>query len=448
MGIALIYVLESRVFLSTLSSELLGEAVLVQQMIEDRDKIWQDTTQAQAFVAGLDPRLEPRVMLLDAQGHLLASSKPVDASLLGQLLDHLDLDRILAGQVLEQRSFSRQLQQEIVEVVVPVEGPDGQVAGIIHLSHPFSNIYDDFLRLRYVIGGVLLAGGLLGAVVGLSLALNMERPLRQLTQAVSHLARGEQLTPLPERGPQELRSLLAAVNVLVERLRSLEQARRQLLANLVHELGRPLGAVRSAIDALEEGADQDATLRQELLEGMGKEIDRLGRLVDDLAGLHDQVLGTMELQLRPTGLTEWLNQSLGPWREAAQARGIHWQAIVPADLPDVQIDVDRLGQALGNLLSNAIKYTPAGGAISVSAGVLDQEVWITVSDSGPGIAPEERERIFTPFYRSQSGRRFPQGLGLGLSIARDIAAAHGGRLELESTLKKGSHFTLRLPLGA
>jgi two-component system sensor histidine kinase BaeS len=182
------------------------------------------------------------------------------------------------------------------------------------------------------------------------------------------------------------------------------------------------------------------------VEGMGREVDRLGNLVDDLAGMHDQVIGTLELHLQPVELTDWLHQSLAPWRADAEARGLHWQATLPPDLPRLVVDADRLGQALGNLLSNAIKYTPAGGTVSVSAGATAAEAWIAVSDTGPGIPPEERERVFEPFYRSQPDRRFPQGMGLGLSIALSLVTAHGGRLVVDSPGGTGSRFTIWLPL--
>jgi signal transduction histidine kinase len=239
--------------------------------------------------------------------------------------------------------------------------------------------------------------------------------------------------------------LARSVNSLVARLRSLEQARRHLLANLVHELGRPLGALHSAIEALLGGADKDPGLRQELLIGMEDETDRLRRLLDDLSGLNDQVLGALELDRRAIALGEWLTHSLGPWREAAQDKGLLWKVTVSPDLPVLNADPDRLGQVLGNLLSNAIKYTPADGAVSVDAGVEGEMAWIRVSDTGPGISPEEQRRIFDPFYRSQPGRRFPQGMGLGLSIARDVVIAHGGRLEVDSAPGLGSRFTVFLP---
>jgi signal transduction histidine kinase len=225
----------------------------------------------------------------------------------------------------------------------------------------------------------------------------------------------------------------------------LEEARRRLLANLVHEVGRPIGALQSAIQALLNGADQEAELRQELLEGMEAEVQRMHPLLDNLAKLHDQVLGTLELNHRPVALGEWLMRTVAPWREAAQAKGLHWQIDIPKSLPTVDIDPDRLAQAVGNLLSNAVKYTPANGTVSLDAGVEAGQVWLRVSDTGPGISPAEQAHIFEPFYRSQSGHRFPQGMGLGLTIARELVIAHNGRLEVESEPGQGSRFTIRLP---
>ncbi|HZE21433.1 MAG TPA: HAMP domain-containing sensor histidine kinase, partial [Desulfobaccales bacterium] len=323
-----------------------------------------------------------------------------------------------------------------------------KVLGVVRLSHELITVFQRFLRLRYLIAGVLLGGLLLGAVTGWVLALNLERPLSEATEAVSRLATGQVLAPVPERGPEEIHQLMHTVNTLVERLQSAEEARRQLLANLVHEIGRPLGALRSAIYALLSGAEGDEALRQELLVGMNQEIGHLRRLLDDLAGLHEQAFGALELHVEPTAISQWLSRMLPPWREAALARGIQWKADIEPDLPSLAVDSDRLAQALGNLLSNAIKYTPRRGLVSVSAGADEEKLWIAVKDTGPGIAQDDQERIFTPFFRSQPGRRFQQGMGLGLGIARDLVAAHGGWLELESTTGLGSTFIINLPLSS
>jgi HAMP domain-containing protein len=310
MGIALVYVLETQVLLDVLSKELEGEALLAAKIAADRPQIWNDLEQAQAFVAEVGLDLDTRVMLLDAEGKLLASSEPSDAQRLGQSIQPEGWSTALAGQVSVRTGYSRQMQQEIVDVLVPVMGQGMQIAGAVRLSHQLTNVYEQFVRQRYLIGGILLVGLLLGSIVGWVLALNLERPLRHVAGAARQLASGEQLAPLPERGPKEIQNLLHSMNVLVQRLLSLEQARRQLLSNLVHELGRPLGAFRSATQALLGRSGEDPVLRRELLEGMDAEVEHLGRLLDDLAGLHEQVLGTLELNRQPTPLGEWLARTL------------------------------------------------------------------------------------------------------------------------------------------
>jgi len=227
---------------------------------------------------------------------------------------------------------------------------------------------------------------------------------------------------------------------------TLEQARRQLLANLVHELGRPLGALRSGIQAFSQGALKNPALMKDLAMGMDEETARLQKVLDELAHLHDQVLGPLELNLEDTELAEWLPRILVPWQEVAIQKRINWKTEIPNNLPPLHIDQMRLAQVIGNLASNAVKYTPTGRSIQILAGQEGREIWIKVSDTGTGIPPKEQEKIFAPFYRGDQSRRIKQGMGLGLSIAHDLTIAHGGRLELDSTPGAGSTFTIWLPL--
>ncbi|HBY93724.1 MAG TPA: hypothetical protein DEP84_07100 [Chloroflexi bacterium] len=446
-GIALVYVLETQVLLVNLAKQLAGQAVLVAEIAREEPAVWSDSAQAQTFVNRVAPLFPAQLMLLDAAGRVLASSDPADANSVGQRLELLGLNDALRGQNHVRVAYSQNLQAEIADIMVPVRGPAGRIVGVVRLTDQLGTVYERFLRLRTLIVAVLAVGLVLGGVVGWRLAVTLERPIRRVTQAVYQLAGGHQQMPLPEQGPDETRLLARAFNVLVERLRNLESARQQLLANLVHELGRPLGALNSAIQALSAGADADATLRWELLAGMGAEIQRLQRLLDDLAQLHGRVLGPLELARRPTALSEWLPEVLGPWREAAHQKGLEWQVTIPPTLPTVAIDPDRLAQAVGNLLSNAVKYTRPGGTVTVAAGAEAGAIWVRVSDTGPGIPPDEQVRIFDPFYRGPPDRRFPEGMGLGLAIARDLVIAHGGRLEVDSTPGRGSEFALWLPAG-
>ncbi|MGC8780865.1 MAG: ATP-binding protein [Anaerolineae bacterium] len=447
VGIALIYVLQTQVVLPGLANELSGQAGLIAELARDQPGVWSDPGQAQAFVARVRPQLTARLMALDASGRLLASSDPADAPRLGHPLDHPGLSRALSGQPFVRIAASPSLHAEIADVLAPVMGGDQQVIGLVRLSYPLTNVYQRFQLVRYLVAGVLLVGLLLGVLAGTVLALDLQRPLWQMTRAVRQLADGQMLAGLPETGPTEIRTLARAFNVLTERLRLLEEARHRLLANLVHELGRPLGALLSAVQALSAGADREPALRRELHTEMETQIRHLQRLLDDLAQLHDQVPGALELDRHPVALDAWLPTVLGPWRAAAAQKGLAWRIVVPAGLPAISADPDRLAQVVGNLVSNAIKYTPVPGSVTVSAGATADTVWIRVSDTGPGIPSEEQERIFAPFYRGQSSGRFPQGMGLGLSVARDLVTAHGGRLTVESAPGAGSHFTIWLPFG-
>jgi signal transduction histidine kinase len=245
-----------------------------------------------------------------------------------------------------------------------------------------------------------------------------------------------------------MRKLAETVNTLVDRLNSLEKSRRQLLANLVHELGTPLGAIRSAIQALLKGANKDPQLSSDLLTGLDSETARLQRLLDDLAGLHDQVLGRLELNRQAVQLNQWLTVTLSPWETAAREKGLVWETEIPQELPDILLDSDRMAQAVGNLLSNAVKFTPAGGKITTTVKFMGEQLVIQMTDTGTGIPSEEQNKIFQPFYRGSHGRRIVQGMGLGLSIARDIIIAHGGTIDLQSAPGTGSQFTVRMPVDA
>ena len=447
LGILLIYILETQILLTSLSNELTRQANLTAEIARDQLGIWQNSQQARIFVTRFSAHYQSQVTLLDNNGTVLASSAPKESDQVGQSLDLSNLSTALAGENSVQINYNRNLRTEIAEVLVPVVGPNQEVVGIIRLTHRLADVRERFLQMRYLVGGVLALALLCGAGIGLVLALNLERSLRQVTAAIANIAGGRQWVTLPEQGPEEVRQLLRAFNSLIERLRMLEEARRRLLANLVHEVGRPVGALQSAIQALLNGADQDVGFRRELLEGMAAETGRLQPLLDNLSELHGRILGTLELNRRPTALGEWLPRTLAPWREAARAKGLQWEAPLPPNLPIVEIDPDRLAQVVGNLVSNAIKYTPTGGNITVTVQADDKAgLSIEVSDTGSGITTEDQIHIFEPFFRSQPGRRFPQGMGLGLTIARDLTLAHGGRLDVDSQPGQGSRFTLRLPL--
>lgn len=444
IGIGLISLLRVQVLLANLSTEMTQQAILVARVAASYTEIWYDPGRAQAFVSDISPSLLAQITLIDSTGHILESNNPADAGKTGQ---PANIPAPTTNQTQPQISviYSPSRPGEITDVYAPVVQPLHGVVGYVRLSNPLATLDTNFQNLSRLILLIVGAGLLAGIIFGLVLAIQLERPLKKTVQAVYGLANGQQSEPLVEQGPEEIRTLARAFNTLADRLQTLESGRRRLLANLVHELGRPLGAMQSAVQALQGGADQDPQLRTELLAGMEDELGRLKSLLNDLAHLHDQVLGSLELSKRSVDLQEWIPRVTAPWREAAQQKQLAWNLSIQPDLPQVEVDPDRLGQAVGNLLSNAINYTPPGGKVDVSVTSQDGSVSFCIQDTGPGILPDERKKLFTPFFRGRAARRFSDGMGLGLSIANDLVAAHDGELLLESLPGKGSQFTIRLP---
>jgi two-component system sensor histidine kinase BaeS len=446
IGVALTNLIETRVLLPSLSRALMTNAVLLANVAGDQVELWSNPAYAEYYLTHLRHDISARVQFLTPGGQLLASSNPSEAQIIGIFLDFAGVAQARAGQVASYTYYNSSSPSEVIDVFVPVLNQNQQLIGILRMSYTYDTLITEFTRSRYVIVAILAGGLLVGIILGWSLALNLSKPIREVTRAINDLAHGNRQVQVAERGPEEIQLLAQSFNFLNERLSSLEKARKQLLANLVHELGRPLGALRSALQALAGGAAQDPKLLADLTTGMDDQAARLQHLLEDLAHLHEQVLGTLELEFQPLELSNWLPKVLRPWQEAAKDKHLTWQTDIPLDLPVISADPNRLASVVENLVSNAIKYTHSGGMVSISAGVEGQEILIRVKDNGFGIAPEEQKKVFEPFYRGNQGRRFKQGMGLGLSIARDLIEAHGGRITLDSSLSQGSQFTIHLPI--
>jgi two-component system sensor histidine kinase BaeS len=437
IGLALNH-LQTQVLLESFTDDLEDQAEMLAVVAADNPAIFENKDKADTFVRRMADPLATRIALFDVAGRVVSTSDPS--------VSQPDLSQIISGEVSIVRQPPLERQDRAASVLVGVKTPGGQVIGVIQLTRPMESNLDQFRQLYLIVAAVLGVGLLFGLVLGWGLALNIQRPIAELSVLIESMAEGDRFRQVPEHGPRELQSLAHAFNSLAENIQSLEEARRRLLANLVHELGRPLGALLAAVEALQGGAAEDTVLRGELLGGIKGEIGRLRHLLADLAQLSDRTLGELELNRRELSLTDWLPGVLATWREVARAKGISWEANLPDHLPTLTADADRLAQALGNLLSNAIKYTPRGKAISVGVRTYEDAIQICVCDTGPGISSEEQERIFEPFHRAQRGRRFPQGMGLGLAIAREIVIAHGGQITLESSSDQGSEFVMLLPL--
>ena len=445
--IALSYVFETRLLLPRLAQDLLSDARILNEVARLDYLTYGDQRSLQLYLLQLQPNPQVRLVYLEPDGTIAYSNDPDFLAQAGKKIDIPGLEQAQSGEdVLLASNSLLPNKPYSISVLSPVSVRGNKPIGILWMTYFETSLTDLFQQMRWI--SILVAvGGLLGGtLLGSLLALSISRPIQKVTGAISSLARGERSEVLTEQGPEEIRGLVREVNVLVTRLHSLEQSRRQLLANLVHELGRPLGALRSAIQALTRGAASDHQLFQELTTGMDEEAARLQGILNDLAHLHDQVLGPLELKYEPVELGDWLERLLVPWQEAALEKHLDWQVKIDPALPVVSIDQVRFAQVIGNLASNAVKYTPVGGSVRVETGEQAGQVWIRFEDSGPGIPPDEQKKIFQPFYQGSHGKRVKQGMGLGLSIAQDMAVAHGGTITVESTPGAGSVFTAWIPI--
>lgn len=446
IGIALIYFLETQLLLPQLSVDLGGDARVIAQMARYQPELFRDPQVAQAMLEDYNQASKARLLIMDAAGYSITDTSSENETSIIELLEPGDRQNIKNGQIVTQIDSTFFPPVSKIAVLAPVINANQQLLGVIRLTYNFETVLERLTLLRSWIISILLLGLVVGVILGSVLAVNISRPIRQATAAVNRVALGHFDERLPVKGSQEIQQLAGAVNYLVSRLQNLEHARQKLIANLVHELGRPLGALRTAIQALDKGAIQDQQLSSDLLAGMYEETTRLHHLLDDLNGLYDQTLGSLELDRQALDLNDWLPKLLSPWQESAQAKGLTWENKIAADLPALLADPLRFGQALGNLADNAIKFTAPGGRILFSAEQNSEEVRLSFLDSGPGVPNEDQEKIFHPFYQGETGRRSKQGMGLGLSIARDLVNAHGGQLDVFSQPGTGSLFTIRLPV--
>jgi two-component system sensor histidine kinase BaeS len=442
-GFLLVNLIETQYLLANISTDITHQAVLAADVASSQPQIWFDSKAAEAFITRIGPRLTARMMLLDPEGRLVVSSDPIDQKAIGKALNLPSVEAAArTGQPIEKYN-----QSEILEVVVPVVALSGDVLGFVRMTNPYAEAYTRSVAFRNSVAWILAGALLIGILIGLFLANDLATRLNVATRSVIRMATSGASGQIKEDGPQEIRQLYRAYNLLASRLQTLEENRKKLLANLIHELGRSLGALQSGVQALIGGAIKEKPLRDELLEGMRDELLRLKRLVDDLSGLRDQITGALEMKFSIIDLNEWLPRVLAAYHSSAVEKGLLWEESIAADLPGIQVDADRIAQALGNLISNAIRYTPKGGCIGIMVDLADDDhIRFIVNDDGPGIPAEEKDLVFQPFYRGKSVKRFSDGMGLGLTIAREILNAHQGTLQITSQPDKGARFELIIPV--
>jgi len=337
----------------------------------------------------------------------------------------------LVAQIVGPRLFHRHVQDALGFVPPAV---------MEHLDTDFN----EALWLSLALG--IAVATVAAAAVSWILYTRVVGPISDLAVVARDISRGDYEARVDVRGSDELTVLGRAFNEMAASLASAERHRRQLLSDVAHELRTPLATIDAYLEGLSDCVVEPSAETWQLLRSESR---RLGRITEDLTKVSQAEERQLELRLEPVDALSLLEAAAGAATPAFAAKGVELQISPGGDGLRVGVDPDRLGEVLANLLANALRHTPAGGTVTLAAERADDDVILTVTNTGDGLVPDDLERVFERFYRADRSRSRDQGgSGIGLAIARALVEAHGGRLSVESPGKgQGARFICSLPAG-
>ena len=313
--------------------------------------------------------------------------------------------------------------------------------GWLIVAKPETELREQWLTLFGRLALALAVGISLGGVLFLWLSRRLTEPVRVLTRATEEVAAGRYDVEIPEaRGGDEIALLSERFRGMVAKLAEAEQLKRSFLMSVSHELRTPLTAIRGHVEALREGIVSEPEQVQVSLDIVAAETDRLERLVGDVLDLAKLQAHRFTVRHEEVDLERVLDQAYGAFSEEARRREIDYRLSGADAAPVIVSDGDRVLQVITNLLSNAFRWTPDGGRIELQLASSNGTVSVDVLDTGPGVPPAQQRRIFEAFVSQDA-----DGTGLGLPIARELAVALGGGIEMQSESGAGSRFRLVLP---
>ena len=289
----------------------------------------------------------------------------------------------------------------------------------------------------------LLGATIVAAIIGFFIARGITKPLETLTQASQRIANRELNTKVPQLSHDEIGTLAETFNHMSERLEESDRLRKQMTADIAHDLRTPLTIIGGYVESMRDG---DLKATPERLEIIADETNRLSNLVNDLRLLSIADAGELSLQLQLTNPNTLLNYSLQLFEVQAARKNISLELSSMPGNAQILVDEDRMIQVFSNLMSNAIEYSPEGSLVMLRASEEKAQILLEVIDSGPGINEEDLPYVFERFHRADRARQHSeQHSGLGLAIAKEIVKAHKGEISLKSVIGKGTTIEIRLP---
>lgn len=334
-----------------------------------------------------------------------------------------------------------------LSVAVPIYSGE-TVAGAVFLSKDMSGT--DRLISGVRTGLIVFSLVIIVLVVLLSLRMShmITSPLNDFINAVQEISKGNFNKKIPVRGNSEMDQLANAINYMSTELELLESKRRKFVSDASHELKTPMATIKLICDSITASENPDMAMVQEFLADLSDEVDRLTRIIEKLLLLTK--LDSKETDLSPElvdvgMMIQRIKSNLTP---IAAGKNITVTADIPADMPPVTLDHDRIWESMYNIVENAIKYSKIGSVVKITAEIKDRTLTVKFLDSGKGIPDEFKERIFERFYRLDDSRtRETGGTGLGLAIAKEAVLLHGGTIYVEDNPEGGSCFVMTLPAG-
>ena len=329
------------------------------------------------------------------------------------------------------------------------------VTGVLALG----NVGFTALLMFFSTHDLAILAGLLTFALGMSIFIAFSfsettaQRMGQVVDAVRRISAGQLDARVPLDTQDEIGELAGALNAMAQRLensftreRELENARRDLVSNVSHDLRTPLASIRAMIESINDGVVTDAPTIKRYLKSTQSEVETLSQLINDLFELSQMDAGILKLHAEAASVQDLVSDTLESMAAQAALQKLSLEGEVERGLGPVVMDSPRVQRVLYNLVQNSLRHTPSDGTISIRARDAGDEVEVQVADTGEGIPTQELERVFDPGYRRDRSRsRGSGGTGLGLSIAKGIVEAHGGRIWVESEPGKGSVFSFTLP---
>lgn len=334
------------------------------------------------------------------------------------------------------------VKQGTLDKGIPIES-GGEVFGTVIstgqplVRNPIDQKYVDQINRGFWLAGIV--GMLVALGFGLILARSLTRPVRDLTTATRSMAQGQLEQQVPVRSGDELGELAGAFNQMSTDLARANRSRKQMTADIAHDLRNPLTVLSGYLESLQDGKLKPTPERFAVMQA---EVTHLQRLVEDLRTLSLADAGELKLHLEPTSIPELLERVAQAYRHQAEQQQIDLRVEIEPNLPEINLDPTRMEQVLGNLVSNALRYTPQGGEIRLEGKQFNGSLSVSVIDNGSGIPAEILPHIFERSYRGDESRSGNES-GLGLAIAKSIVELHGGNICAESN-KVGSAFHITI----